>query len=337
MVRCSLIAMVLLLACGRTEPVRYSSDGGELLRSEDGGLLPCIDGRVSLVPVKPVVMLALDRSTSMNQNIASGGSKWRALTTALHAALPPVTSDIELGLAFFPAPGSGQTCGVSSSVELAPAFENANAALTLIDGTSPGGATPTALGIEVAGAALRARRTAGSARALILATDGAPDCNTSLDSRTCTCINGNSCSATRCLDDVRTISKVTELASAGVPTWVIGIGSGDATFIDVLNRLAVAGGKPRAGSQRFYSATSQAELTAAFVDIEAQVGSCVFLMSSIPELGGSVTMTVDGEFLPYDAQNGWSWIDVDNGEIRLNGDACANAVTPVATLDCEAQ
>ena len=192
-----LLALMAVGSCGRTALVHYSSDGGDEVlpaRLPDGGLA-CVDGALALLPARPVVMLLVDRSTSMNQTFpGSSSSKWVALRQALHGALPAWNDELELGLQLFPSPATSASCAVSTSPELAPALQAVDAILARLDALGPGGSTPTALGVENAGAALLGRRTAGSAKAVILATDGAPDCNESLDPRTCTCVSGTNSS-----------------------------------------------------------------------------------------------------------------------------------------------
>ena len=73
--------------------------------------------------------------------------------------------------------------------------------------------------------------TANSARALVLATDGASDCNTALNASTCRCVGGGSgagrgCgSGDRCLDDTRTVKVISSYETKGLPTYVVGIQS----------------------------------------------------------------------------------------------------------------
>lgn len=332
-----LVALAVFLSCGRSDVVRYSTDGsvpfGE--RGEDGGLT-CVDGLLAVRPAQPVVSLVVDRSTSMSQSFpGTGTSKWNALRSALHEALPPWNEDLALGLTLFPAVGN-DSCGVSSSPELSPQVGVVSSLLARLDATAPGGSTPTALAVERASANLAAMRAAGASKALVLATDGAPDCNATLDPRTCTCLSGSNCSATRCLDDARTIERLQAAVNAGIPTWVVGLRStDDARFVDVLNRLADAGGRPQVGSQRFFSAASQLELENAFAAIRAQVSVCHYLTSSVPNAGGSLELRLDDVFIPYDVQgvNGWTWIDSGNGEFALHGDACTKALArPVSAL-----
>lgn len=334
------LACLTLLSCGRTEPVRSSIEGEDSVpepgRSVDGGLL-CTDGKIPLQPAHPVVMLVVDRSNSMNQSFpGTGMTKWNALRGALKQALPAWNDQLMLGLHTFPS-GSTASCTVSTTADLAPALQSVPQIITTLDSKSPGGSTPTALAIENAGAILKNLRSASSARALVLATDGAPDCNAALDPTTCTCVGGGGmCTANRCLDATRTIERIATLTSSNVPTWVIGLrSSNDAVFVSTLNRMAVAGGRPQTGTNSFFSAASQEELEAAFTSIRRQVGACLFLTTSVPDLGGSIELSIDGAFTPYDAQQleGWSWVDPGNGELALHGDACLKALTlPIEAL-----
>lgn len=329
-----LVFVCALLACGRTQPVHYSTDGGDddqdfAARKPDGGV-DCVDGELALLAARPVVMLVLDRSSSMNQRFpGTGGSKWVGLRSALHQALPPWTSRIELGALFFPST-AGNACTLGASVDLAPALENVPAVLAKLDAISPAGSTPTALALDRAAMALTSRRTAGSARAVVLATDGAPDCNAALTPRTCACVSSSgACTANRCLDDTRTIDRLSAMAASGIPTWIIGLrGASDALFVSVLNRMADAGGKPQVGgTQRFYAAASEPEVELALTTIRQQVGRCRYLTPSVPDLGGSIELQLEDDFIPYDVTQteGWSWVDADNGELALHGQACDRA------------
>jgi hypothetical protein len=294
----------------------------------------CTDGTVELTAARPVVMLVVDRSTSMNQVFpGTGTSKWLALRAALHQALPPWNDSLEVGLHLFPSVGA-DSCAVAAGPQIPPAPMGVNAVLADLDVVAPGGSTPTAVAIQNAGAALAAVRTAGSARALVLATDGAPDCNAALNPRMCTCVGGGNCAGTRCLDDTRTLSAISALTTAGIPTWVIGLRSNsDALFVDVLNRMADAGGRPQQGSERFFSASSQAALESALAEIRREVGDCHFLTKSVPDVGGSIELHLENDFVPFDETGveGWSWVDAGNGELALHGAACTRAKTLAAS------
>lgn len=335
-----LAALPLALACGRTTVYRWPTDAsvedagvdagvdaGFDAGTPDAGPKPCIPGMLTLTPATPVVMFVLDRSRSMQQGFGGTTSRWAALNAALARSLPPVDDTFETGMLLFPTAGSSEQCLVPAAPELAPAKKNVQPMLSILRTAPLSGSTPTAPAIDVAAAALSRSRAAGAARALVLATDGAPSCNGSLDGRTCTCISGGStCNGDRCLDDVRVVTRLRSWLSAGLPTYVIGIQSPSETeFIQTLNDMAVAGGRPQSGARRYYQATSQSELDAAFLTIRQQVASCRYLSSSVPETDDDIELTVEGQVVPADAVNGWSWFDRPNGELSLNGAACQRA------------
>jgi hypothetical protein len=178
---------------------------------------------------------------------------------------------------------------------------------------------------------------------MILATDGEPNCNGSLDPGSCTCVESNAgCrfNVNQCLDDVRTIDRIASQAKKGLPTYVIGIeDASDARFASVLDRMAEAGGRPQTGAtHKYYSGNSEAELEAALVTIRNQVGSCTYLTTSVPDARGTISVTLDGANLPFDPSgtSGWGWSDRNNGEILLAGDACATvAAEPVPALTAQ--
>jgi hypothetical protein len=322
--------------------------------SEAGDAAPiaCTPGTFPLVTAIPAIMLVLDRSGSMNDKFGGQGStRWDTLTSALSSTLPPVNSTMEIGALLFPsadsAGGGTLSCDVATAADLLPATDHVPALLTLLAQASPGGGTPTFGALAVAADVLHGIRAATTARAIVLATDGAPNCNDALDPNTCTCAGTNpqACQndAFECLDNVRTVQSIATHASEGLPTYVIGIqDAADTEFTQVLNAMAVAGGRPQTGaSTSYYAASSGADLDTALVTIRNQVGGCTFLTTSVPGSQGTITVTLDGTVLPYDptGKTGWSWSDESNGQIVLAGSTCAAAVggsgtTLVAQVGC---
>ncbi len=309
----------------------------------DDATVMCHPGSFTLAKARPAVMLVVDRSGSMNTLFSSAGSRWTVLGNALANALPPVDSTMQLGLLMFPAPGSSRndvSCGLPSSVNLTPALHNVQTLLAKLKGTNAGGATPTADAIALAGKTISSMRTAKSARALVLATDGAPNCNSALDPKTCVCADQNlNCrqDGALCLDDGRTVDRIASFTSQGIPTFVIGIGSNTASA--TLDAMAIAGGRPQANaSHKYYGAQNEVELDRALITIRDQVGVCTYLTTSVPDETGTIRLLIDGKPVPFDPQNGWVWIDRKNGEIVLAGAACdlvTNApLNVVAEVSC---
>jgi hypothetical protein len=332
------IAALVLAGCGSRTGLLVdetaTSDGGVTDAAPDvHQVVQCIPGTVGLTRADPAVMLVLDRSGSMGDALrrgTPGENRWQILTDALGNALPPVDQSMTIGALFFPAGvARAVTCTVPTTANVAPAKGQVSQLLDLMRNDQPGGGTPTADAIDTAAGLLEQVRAASTARAMILATDGEPNCNTSLNPDTCTCVESQQgCRAqpNQCLDDVRTLDRITTQAKNGIPTYVIGIeDEGDAQFSSVLDAMAQAGGRPQTnGLHKYYSGNSEPELESALVVIRNQVGSCTFLTSSVPDKSGSITVTIDGVPLTFDPtrSNGWAWNNQDNGEIVLVGSAC---------------
>ncbi len=331
-----IVAFTLVTSCG----ARSGLEAG-LVQGGAGGeeAVKCVAGKVALTRANPTVMFVLDRSTSMGKVLeaTSGGvTRWESLISGLSSTLPSVDGSMEIGALLFPIAGAsqngGQSCSVPGLLDLLPGTGHVAALLALMNGTSPGGMTPTADAVDVAGSLLLGVRAATTGRALVLATDGAPDCNAALDSAMCRCSNGGaSCKgkSTRCLDDARTLEVIGKYQAMGLPTYVIGIQEeGDSSFSDVLDAMASAGGRPKmGGEQQYYAARSQAELDTALAAIRDQVGQCTYLSTSVPDDDGSITVTLGDTAVPQDTTGveGWTWGSKSNGEIVLVGSACAAA------------
>lgn len=336
------LATISALSCGARSELNdgllANIDAGDAGDADADASKPCVPGNFTLQKAQPSVMFVLDASGSMGFSFSPDGStRWEVLTQSLATALPPVDSSMQVGALVFPSNRASQnTCAVPLSADLAPATGNASALINLMQGVGPNGGTPTADAIQTAATVLHGIRAASTARAIVLATDGGPNCNASLDARTCTCSDPQLCDGVHgelCLDDTRTVQRITDTAASGVPTYVIGIHDpGDTQNDDVLNAMADAGGRARSGSPRYYPATSASDLGDALVSIRDQLGSCTYLTSSVPSASGTITVTVGGVVIPYDptGKSGWSWADESNGEIVFGGLTCADVSSPDA-------
>ncbi|MFO0601225.1 MAG: vWA domain-containing protein [Myxococcaceae bacterium] len=292
----------------------------------------CTTGDFTLQPATPQVMLLLDRSGSMSSTFGVG-SRWSTLVSTLELALPPVDAQMQLGLTLFPAASSsGQECVVPDEPLLYPATDQVASVLSALRSTTLVGGTPTALALDVAASGL----TGTAPRAIVLATDGLPNCNASLNPATCSCPSASCATAQRCIDDARTLSVLAAHAAEGIPTWVVGIGD-DVTSTTILDAMALAGGRPQSGTHRYVAANSSLELQAAFTSIRDELSACSFTSPSVPNTGGTVVLTLDGVTVPRDdtGTSGWLWNSVERGELALRGEWCAKAIaakSPVVKL-----
>ena len=257
----------------------------------------------------PSALIVLDKSTSMN-DFAMGllaclfgkcNSKWTDMTNALTSTVTATQGTIDWGLKFFP---SDDACGVDDNVAAPVAPNNAMAVNAAIAAKKPSGATPTRLAIESAGRYLMGLTTPNP-RYVVLATDGLPNCN------------GPQSDA----DDAATIMAVTNLAAAGIPVFVIGVGTlgnGDAT----LSAMAKAGGKPRAADPAYYPVTTSADLSAALAVIGGQIVSCTLPIMDPPD-PTNIAVEADGARVPHSATEGWDY-GPSGMTIELSGTWCTN-------------
>lgn len=308
------------------------------------GPVPCVPGRFTFELAATQLMLVIDRSGSMAysidgrppaQMLPGEKSRWITLRDALAQQLAPFDQQIAIGAKFFPeVVPPGQTdpdvqCRTDTGAGIPPKRGNASQVISVFDDTRPIGGTPTAEAIRLAAEYLAQSRAV--ARTMIVATDGAPNCNEALDYRTCICtsITGECTtygSRYNCLDDVRTVAVIKDTFDVKkIPVYVIGIGGQEeAHFLRVLDEMAVAGGRPRQDTPRHYNVQSSDELNDALESIRDQVSRCTFLTPSAPLDPNAITVEVNGVVVSRDPtrQNGWDWVDQSYGELAFFGPAC---------------
>jgi hypothetical protein len=269
-------------------------DGGEV--NPDGG--NCGVAMVPLAKLPPDLLLVLDRSRSMNQNVAGTDcgnmagcvTKWAEMTAGLNQVLASTQDTVNWGLKFFSSTGD---CGMNNNAEVPIAANNAAAMTAAIGGTGPTSATPTRAAMDAAVTYLRGVTTANP-KFIVLATDGLP-----------TCGSGGNTSG----DGPNAIAAVTRAAAAGYQTFVVGIATtgtdGDAT----LTSMAQAGLRPRAGSPSYYPVASRQELVDTFNTIESMVNASCSFTIGVPPDPNNVGVRADGARIPKDLthMNGWDY------------------------------
>lgn len=323
----------------------YGEPDGSADASEDLNV-QCVPGQFTFELALSQLMFVIDRSGSMKfslngvEKVQREQWRWTILQDALRQTITTFDSEIAMGAKFFPEPMTDEqsqfpkfACRSDTGAGIAPERGNAAAILDVFDNTNPVGGTPTSEAVRLAAQFLTQRRSVAST--IVLATDGAPNCNGDLDSDTCTCTaaQAQGCFGANgdysCLDDNRTIETIRTIAQdQKVPVYVIGIGSTERPeFLQVLDDMAVAGGRPRPTTPRHYNAQSEADLTSALGTIRDTVSKCTYLTPSAPNDPDKITVQIDGVFVPRDQskQDGWDWIDQSLGELAFFGDACTKA------------
>ncbi|HET6283656.1 MAG TPA: vWA domain-containing protein [Polyangia bacterium] len=266
--------------------------------------------------VPPDVLIVQDRSGSMNDDVPMGTcgkptcSKWDETTAALKKVVMATETTIRWGLKFFPE-SNGDQCAVGAGVAVPIADMNAAMIIASIDGTRPGGRTPTQAA-ERTSAAYLAAFADPNPKYILLATDGEPNCG----------MGGNAS------DAPGAVQAVTDVAGMGIPTFVVGIATNmsDPMADATLSMLATAGGRPRAAVPPYYPVTTANDLVAALSTIGGQISSCSFGLGSRPPVVDNIAVNGGGARIPRDTthMNGW---DYGTGQmsIILYGSYCDKA------------
>jgi hypothetical protein len=262
------------------------------------------------------LMLVVDRSGSMNDSVPGTSSKMNALKQAFASPggfLESNASVANFGLILFPDGGSCEAGTVKVPVGAdADSQGVAKDVADKINGATPGGGTPTAASLaNVLTDERMLEEEAGRDRFVMLLTDGAPNCNSSLQNLCDACNRDSSvCSqqgqcrptysqtsahcdeAGACLDESAVVAQVKALADRKIRTFVIGFGAAthdpSSDAYHVLDEAAVAGGLARVDAQknpvepRFYQAGSTQELSEALNTLIGIVNSCAYPLSPPP-------------------------------------------------------
>jgi hypothetical protein len=304
---------------------------------------------------QPNILLVIDKSHSMTDTPAGFTSdKWTAMKTALTAAIDAVKGQISLGLELYPFQASASTpipipcsdalcCqlpadGAAIEVPIELGTSSVPKIINALNATAPSGGTPTAAALQRAyeyytvgaGAALQGEKY------VLLATDGAPNCNSSLTctGTTCvpnidmTCTVANCCTgpngSINCLDDMAAVQQITNLKAVNVPTFVVGI-PGTQNFKTVLNNMAVAGGVPATGATSFYDVPPSGGvqgLTDTFKQITTSlVRSCDIQLQDAPMAANLVNVAIDCTVVPQGSDATAGWV-LTGTTITLRGTTC---------------
>jgi len=354
-------------SCGSRTGLFADEDG----RLPDGGRVPDatidapVDGQVACTPGKfgfelatAQLMFVIDRSGSMafsldgrppdeNGRLPPGvASRWNILRDALVETLTPFDSAIAMGAKFYPEEHSlgpappDEACQAATGVGIPPGRGKTNDILRVFDRTVPNGGTPTAEAVRLAGQYLAGTRSV--ARTLVVATDGAPNCNPGLNKSRCTCTAvANNCASSQtgeynCLDDVRAVRFIGDIfQNQKIPVYVIGIGGTERPELSkALDDMAVAGGRARTTVPRHYSVQTPDELKDALGTIRDSVAKCTYLTPSAPTDPNAITVEIDGRPIPRDPTRafGWDWVDREFGTLAFFGESCTEASSGSSTV-----
>lgn len=334
-------------------------------QESDSNNLQCGEIEISATRQPVDMLVVLDRSDSMQ------GMLWRNMGEALSEITQTMSDKINFGLIMFPS----LDCDEGDSLEfkcLPPqgnevpyvAIGDSHAAETIAavfelasqGGVGTCGNTPTASTLDVARIYLDSLSASNRIRAVLLATDGAPNCNMALDGAQCPCTWLDSkCTSglvEYCLDDARTVAAAGNAWQSGYPVYVLGVGN-SVEWEPTMNAIAAAG-----GTQEYHPVTDPDKLLSVLASITGSIVSCEFAIdwSSLPANASTDKSKVNfyckdapdsaltqDNLIGFDencaAGTGWKW-EGDNAVFcpiacdRLKSGACHSIQ---ATFGCDSQ
>lgn len=352
-------------ACGDDRPGPLArADGGAGTGGSSGIDTGLSDGPPSpdasglcgnlVVPVLselPNLYFVVDRSGSMADPLAgTSHTKYQNARIAIGSVLRSIGHRVRYGAAVFPAWGAAANDGCAPGEEVFPTQQGdpPTYAAAGQDGpilqsmlgalnVQPLGGTPTSSTLEGLTPALTALE---GKTFVVLATDGAPNCN---ESATCTAeecminveggsVNDKKCDASLnccapslggpiwCVDRPASVKAIADLYAAGISTYVIGM-PGSETYANVLDEMAVSGGTARPTSPKYYSVKDAGSLTASIKEIGVKVAiSCSVPLEAAPPDPEQVNVYLDSSLVQLDPLDGWVWTSETSLELR--GEAC---------------
>jgi hypothetical protein len=272
------------------------------------------------------IFIVLDRSGSMAYSISedcyctvSGGGGQRCsnttnctdrLTAVKNAAEQVINANptINWGLELYSSPG-GADCSVSLTPQVPISATAGPTIVSDLGSATAANHTPTAAAINAASMYVQTVND-GNSKAILLATDGMPNCVGGK-------VNEN--------DDMpATTAAVAGAYAAGIPVYVVGMGPQQS--ITNLNQLAVAG-----GTTQYYPADSVQALSDALAAISKIVSTtCEFQTPMTPPDNSKVYVYVDKKFVDQSVDNGWTF-GATSSDIVLTGTYCADMLAGVTS------
>lgn len=310
-------------------------------QKDDGTFCDCLDA--PLYADAPNIYFVLDRSGSMSVD-----DKWDQVRVTLGHLMRAIGPRANFGATVFPGFADESCAAPSEIMSVRPgdppsASSDGPTTRLLLSATSsaPYGGTPTS---EALRSVLPRLQKLPGKTFVLLATDGAPNCNAQASCSADKCIANienvpgcppggppNCCDAASgaaesCLDDGPANTALTALKSAGFLTYVVGI-PGSGPYAGILDSFAVSGGTATgAASPKYYrvDASGEQALLAALKKIAAKIiATCEFKLKEPPKDPDAVNVYLDEAVVPADPTSGWK---IDGDTVTLVGDTCARVL-----------
>lgn len=266
------------------------------------------------------MIVALDRSTSMQKNAFDSTTRLQAAQTALLESIRAHPS-IQFGIEQFPSARdcNGATC-CADWVSVPPAPYHATSIQEQMacgsgdpDCTVASSDSPSHLALQKCRVWFTSEGQGSSSQFVLLVTDQDPTCagDASTDASLCSLAG----------DEAARLKKI------GVQVFVVSLNN-DAQSTGCLASLAAASPSTSAGNSQFVAATEQADLKGKLEAImtAVEVNVCRFSLVNPPDNPGQVVVSVNHQRLqrdPSGPQGGWRFSDATSSEVVLSGSYCA--------------
>lgn len=263
----------------------------------------CGQDALTIDAIAPNLLILIDISGSMNIPPTAGGvqSKLAIAKRAITQLTTTYQGRVNWGLATFPSDGN---CGPPAAPGWIPPGPGQEGVVSLATNELlAAGNTPINASIAaIQGSGLLSDPTRPNY--LLFISDGAETCG------------GN---------NANTASRIGQMFTAGIGTFVVGFGSGvDQTS---LNAFAIAGGYPNPGiGNSYFAADNATSLQQALDAILQTVISCDFPLTQTPTDPNLVSADFDGVEIPRNDPNGWT-LDTATNTITFTGGACTQLKT----------
>lgn len=338
--------------------VATTSADCELPPAPDAGL--CGNETIPTQDERPNLYFVIDASGSMHDPFVAGEtqSKYTAAVGAVSAVLQRIGHRVSYGAAIFPRPNQ-DTCTPGVQVFATQAGDSVKCTIAGKTGTvltalqhalnsiTPNGGTPLSATMT---SLLPILTALPGKTAVILATDGAPNCNPDAvcDADLCQLNlmnwvyqNGLACAAPlnccdpnfdpsgpyNCVDQDATNQVLASLRDASIATYVVGL-PGEPTSATVLDGMAVAGGTARqdAGTTEYYETDDAQALADTLLHIATQLAvSCTIKLSQSPPNWPQVAVYFDNTLIPAFSDDGWQQVDAST--LQITGSYCDQLLT----------
>lgn len=311
----------------RGEPCTKPGDCGPDLQCSDDGL--CDEKRCFIAPpitvttFAPDITLIVTFTASMNRPLIgeTGPTRWPQVLDLVARISAALGDRVNLGLQIVPTVGPHtefDPCKTDTRSQLIPAPNQGQAIIDALDPMPTRGEHALRTGLDLTLAAFAATDPGGlRPQAIVLISDEVLNCSDDY-------ITPEDIIE---LFDNQLIPRVAEVAAAGFPVFVVGIGivPGDGTapypgapFAAVdpqvaFNALADAGGRPRSGDTRFYRGDEADALIAALTAIPDAFADCRVALDARPDFDDRLVVRVGPHThrAQPDCEGGHGWRYVD--------------------------